>query len=42
MNRLSPLSLLAACGLALGAACTPQQAEKKKPNNDYQVAAATW
>ena len=41
MNRqLSPLSLLATCGLALGVACTPQQAEKKKPANDYQVAAA--
>ena len=41
MNRpLSPLCLLAACGLALAAACTPQPAEKKKPTNDYQVAAA--
>jgi len=41
MNKpLSPLSLLAACGLALAAACAPQLADKKKPTNDYQVAAA--
>ena len=40
MNRLSPLSLLAACGLTLAVACTPLQDAKKKPTNDYQVAAA--
>ena len=40
MNRqVSPLRLLAACGLALAAACAPQLAEKKKPASDYQVAA---
>ena len=37
---LSPLCLLAACGLALAAACAPQLADKKKPTNDYQAAAA--
>ena len=41
MNRqFAPLSLLAACGLTLVVACTPQQAAKRKPANDYQVAAA--
>ena len=41
MNRpLSPLCLLAACGLALAAACAPQSADKKKPTNDYQAATA--
>ena len=39
-RQFSPLCLLTACGFTLAAACAPQQAEKKKPANDYQVAAA--
>lgn len=38
-RQLSPLCLLAACGLIL-AACAPRPPEAKKPTNDYQAAVA--